>query len=59
MPERRSRRAPREPIATRVEPDVFKEIKRRADDLRVTPAVIARILLEDAVRGRSAGKEAA
>jgi len=50
--ETKARRAPRAPIATRVEPDVFAEIKRRAGEQRVTPALVARILLEDAVRGQ-------
>jgi hypothetical protein len=51
MPEPKPRRAP---IATRIEVDALAEIERAARERRVTPAVVARILLEDAVRDRLA-----
>jgi hypothetical protein len=54
MHESKPRRAP---IATRIEVDALAEIKRKAKQERVTPAVVARNLLEDAVRDRLARHE--
>lgn len=51
-------RAKREPIATRVDPDTLATIEHLAEQRRTTPAQIARVLIEDGVRGLASANPA-